>query len=205
LCFLWRSKTRHQDYHQKLRSCCFHARESASFSPPHVSPGCHGFPVYPVSSSQKLETQLEELAVRNACTARDTATKKRWKLVRDLAAVEKRIFRKLTADELTKTFDGWHCASQPHLDPNKTRDDYLAKFLAELGKVRVPTGEGETLKKALDRALTLLADALPILPAITDAPESWRRLAALHRELARLSANGTYFLTCRDAAKAHQA
>jgi hypothetical protein len=34
-----------------------------------------------------------------------------------------------------------------------------------------------------------------------NAPESWRRLAALHRELARQSANGTYFLSCRAAAK----
>jgi hypothetical protein len=37
---------------------------------------------------------------------------------------------------------------------------------------------------------------------VPDAPESWRRIAALHRELARRSANGIYFLTCRDAAKA---
>jgi hypothetical protein len=33
-------------------------------------------------------------------------------------------------------------------------------------------------------------------------PESWRRIAALHRDLSRRSANGIYFLTCRDAAKA---
>jgi hypothetical protein len=35
------------------------------------------------------------------------------------------------------------------------------------------------------------------------AHESWQRVVALHRELARQSANGTYFLSCRDAAKAH--
>jgi hypothetical protein len=35
------------------------------------------------------------------------------------------------------------------------------------------------------------------------APESWRKLAALHRELVRQSASGTYFLSCRNAAKAH--
>ena len=42
-------------------------------SPPHVSPESHGFPVYPVSNSQELGKELEELALRNACTERDTA------------------------------------------------------------------------------------------------------------------------------------
>ena len=99
-----------------------------------------------------------------------------------------------------KTVDNWHRTSQPHLDSEKTRDDYRAAFLAELGKVRVPTGEGEALKIALAR---ISAASLPELPGIADAPESWRTLVALHRELARQSANGTYFLSCRDAAKAH--
>jgi hypothetical protein len=97
----------------------------------------------------------------------------------------------------------WYRVSQPHLDPDKTRDDYLAKFLGELGKVRVPTGEGEALKKALEHVSTLSVSALPPLPGLAEALESWRRLAALHLQLARQSANGTYFLSCRDAAKAH--
>ena len=45
--------------------------------PPHVSPESHGFPVYPVSNSQELEKELEELAKRNACTERDTARERR--------------------------------------------------------------------------------------------------------------------------------
>jgi hypothetical protein len=121
-----------------------------------------------------------------------------------LAAVQKRIGRELSPEELIKTFDEWHCASQPHLDPKKARDEYLAMFLGEFGKVRVPTGEGEALRKAFEHVFTLSAAALPILPGIVEAPESWRRLAALHCELARQSANGTYFLSCRDAAKVHQ-
>jgi hypothetical protein len=176
------------------------------FSPlplPHVSPGCHGFPVYPVSNSQDLEKELETLAKLNACTARNTARQKRFKLERDLTAVQKRIARELSPDELIKPFDEWYRVSQPHLDPDKTRDDYLAKFLGELGKVRVPTGEGDALKKALEHVSTLSVSALPLLPGIMDAPESWRRVAALHRELARQSANGIYFLSCRDAAKVH--
>jgi hypothetical protein len=141
-----------------------------------------------------LESELAESAKINACTAR----KRRFKLARDLAGVEKRIGRKLGPDELMKTVDNWHRTSQPHLDSEKTRDDYRAAFLAELGKVRVPTGEGEALQIALAR---ISAAPLPELPGIADAPESWRTLVALHRELARQ--NGIYFLSCRDAAKAH--
>ena len=174
------------------------------FSPlplPHVSPESHGFPVYPVSNSHELEKELEELAEGNACTERDTARERRWQLERDLLAVQKRIARKLAPDELMKTFDKWYRTSQPHLDRKKTRDDYLGAFFAELGKVRVPTGDGEALQTALARIATV---PLPELPGIANAPESWRKVAALHRELARQSVNGTYFLSCRDAAKAYE-
>jgi hypothetical protein len=176
------------------------------FSPfplPHVFPESHGFPVYPVSGPQELGKELEALAKRNACTVRNSARKRRFKLERDVTAVQKRIARELSPDELIKAFDEWYHVSQPHLDPDKTRDDYLAKFLGELGKVRVPTGEGEALKKALEHVSTLSVSGLPPLPGLAEAPESWRRLAALHRELASQSANGMYFLGCRDAAKAH--
>jgi hypothetical protein len=83
------------------------------------------------------------------------------------------------------------------------RDDYLGAFFAELEKVRVPTGEGGALQAALARVSTLPIHDMPELPGIADAPGSWRSVAALHRELARLSANGTYFVSCRDTAKAH--
>jgi 5S rRNA maturation endonuclease (ribonuclease M5) len=171
-------------------------------SSPHVSPEFHGFPVYPVSNSQEFEKELMELASCNACIAPNTARKRRWKLLRDLHALQKRISRNVASDELMKTFEQWYRVSQPNLDRKKTRNDYLAAFLAELGKVRVPTGEGDELKKALGHVLTFSVFDLPVLPEMAHAPENWRRLAALHRELARQSANGTYFLSCRDAAKA---
>jgi hypothetical protein len=41
------------------------------------------------------------------------------------------------------------------------------------------------------------------MPGYADARESWRRVAALHRELFSLSGGKTYFLGCRDAAKVH--
>src|SRR5262249_16640327 len=168
------------------------------------SPEC---PVYPVSNGQGLDGETEKalkgLAARNACTERNTARKRRFKLLRDLRAVEKGSGRMLEIAALMPAFDEWHRLSQPVLDPAKTPDDYLAAFVAELGKVRVPTGEGETLKKALEAVSKLALSQLPVIPGMPDAPESWRRIAALHRELRRLCANGTYFLSYRDAAKAY--
>jgi hypothetical protein len=159
------------------------------------------YPVSPVSNGQGLEEELEGLAVRNACTEHSTARKRRWQLVRDLRAVEKRIRRKLSNPELTQVFSGWYRASHPLLDPGKTRDDYLAAFLAELGKVRIPTGEGDTINKALGHVSKLTVSELPVIPGVAHAPESWRRLAALHRELSRLRGKPTHFLAYRDAAR----
>jgi hypothetical protein len=176
-------------------------------------PESHECPVFPLSlvdpmsNGQKPEKgllaarDLKGLAARNACTAHDTARTRRWQLLRDLKAVELR-WGALDTTELMLTFDEWYRLSQPFLDSQKTRDDYLAAFLAEFRKVRVPTGEGQTLKEALGRVSRLSSSNLPVIPDMPAAPESWRRIAALHCELSRRSANGIYFLTCRDAANA---
>src|SRR5262249_14159410 len=92
--------------------------------------------------------------------------------------------------------------SEPFLPNRETRQDHREKFLAELTKVRVPTGEGDTLKKALEFVSTLSASELPVIPGMPDAPESWRRVAALHCEVSRRCGGKTYFLSYRDAAKA---
>jgi hypothetical protein len=169
----------------------------------HRSPEC---PVFPVSNGQGLDKQIENMlkafAARNRCTERGTAKKKLWNLMRDLKAVEKGIGRELQIDQRMAVFDEWYRLSQTFLDPEKTREDYLAEFLAGLGKVRVPTGEGDKLNKALAVVAKLSPRELPVIPGMPNAPESWRRVAALHRELSRLCENKAYFLTCRDAAKA---
>lgn len=159
---------------------------------------CNGQSEFPLSEGQKAE--LMALAQRNACTAHHTASKRRWQLLRDLKAVEKAIGRELTNSELSPLFGEWLRLSKPFLDPAKTPFDYIAACLVERKKVRVPTGEGETLKKALEAISCLSLNQLPMIPEV---PEPWRRIAALHRELSRRSTNGTYFLSCRDAAKAH--
>ena len=164
------------------------------------------FPASPVSNGQELdggkEKVLKAFGSRNACTELNTARKRRFKLVRDLRAIEKGTGQKLETGQLMVAFNEWHRLSQPFLDPAKTRDAYLAAFLAELCKVRVPTGDGDTINKAVDRVRKLSVSELPQIPGMPDAPESWRRVGALHLDLSRSSKNGTYFLSYRDAAKA---
>jgi hypothetical protein len=172
----------------------------------HERPECHKSPkspVYPMSNGQDLGKELERLGFYNASEERGTARKRRFQLARDVRAVEKRIGRELTTAELLVAFNEWHLVSQEFLDSGETRDDHFAMFLAELTKVRVPTGEGDTIRKALEAVSNLSASELPAIPGYADARESWRRLAALHRELFRLSGGKTYFLGCRDAAKVH--
>jgi hypothetical protein len=177
------------------------SRESREFPRSPKSPKYRVSPVYPMSNGQGPEKELKSLAARNACNQRNTAKKGLWQIARDLRAVEKRIGRKLSNSELALTFDEWHRLSQPCLDPKKTRDDYLAAFLAKPAKVRIPTGEGDTLNKALETVAKLSPDELPVIPEIPHASERLRGVAALHRELSRLCGGKTYFLTCRDTAK----
>ena len=183
-------------------------RKSPEFPRSHESPKSPECPVspvsleYPMSNGQGLDKELKDLAARNACTERNTARKRRWQLLRDLRAVEVRLRRELHTEELMLSLYEWYRLSHPFLDPKKTPDYYLAAFLVELRKVRVPTGEGDTIKNAL-AAVSELSDAeLPAIPGDADAPEPWRRVLALHGEVSRRVGGGTYFLSSRDAAKA---
>ena len=164
------------------------------------------FPVSPVSEGQgiagELDKQLMALADRNACTSAGAiAAKKRFELARDVDAIQKKLDRKLNANERKRVFNEWYRISEPCLDAAETRDDQFTAFLAELGKVKVPTGEG-TITKALGN-VSKLADAnLPLITDWPDAPIKCRRLFAFHCELSRLCGGKVYFLSYRDAAKA---
>src|SRR5262249_26119832 len=159
------------------------------------------------SNGQRLQAELRTLAARNRCTEastagfRQVAAEKRFEVDCGLRAVEQRIGRKLTNAELTLAFDEWYRLSQPVLDPAETRDHHLLSGLAELRKVRVPAGR-EAITQAIDVVLKLPVSDLPVIPGMPNAPESVRRIAALHRELSRRSTekDKRYFLGCRDAA-----
>jgi len=61
--------------------------------------------------------------------------------------------------------------------------------------------QAKAINKAVEAVLRLSADELPVIPGMPDAPESYRRLLALHGEISRLTGDNTYFLGCRDAAR----
>jgi len=168
-----------------------------------VKPEPPGSPVPPVSGGHKVEKVLRMLAERNACQARCTGKKALWQLARDLCAAEKKLHRDLEIAEILVACGEWYRLSQPFLDPAKTYDTYLAALIAALRKVRVPTGEGETIEKAIKAVSNLSPSQLPMIPGYDIAPESWRRVAALHRELSWLCRGNAYFLSCRDGALAH--
>jgi hypothetical protein len=164
--------------------------------------------VFPMSEGQGLDKELEKelkaLAARNACTrAENKADKKSFEVARGVKALDKKMGRRLTTVERLSVFGEWYRLSQKFLDPAKTRDDYLTDFLAQVAKVRVPTGEGETKQKALEAVSKLALSELPMIPEMPNAPESWRRVLAYHRELSRLSGGNKYFLSYRDAAKVY--
>jgi CHC2 zinc finger len=109
-------------------------------------------PVSPVSNGQgsdkELEKELKNLATRYACTqSNNEAGRRLFEIARGIRAIKKKIGRKLSTNELMVAFNEWHRVSGSWLD---SKEDYLASFLAGLGKVRVPTGEGDTIKKALE-------------------------------------------------------
>jgi hypothetical protein len=171
---------------------------------------CPEYPVSPVSNGQRvavhqlgaeLQNELKALAARNACTGSTRPDERSWQLARDLKAVAKPIVRRLSVIELMLTFDEWHRLSNPFLDAEKTRDQYWMDFLAQLQKVRVPTGEG-TINEALQYVSKLTEAELPVIPGYANGLQP-RKIAALHRELARRSKKKDkgYFLSYRDAAK----
>ncbi|HJU11964.1 MAG TPA: hypothetical protein VJ728_13860 [Candidatus Binataceae bacterium] len=153
-----------------------------------------GQPKAPENQAQRA------LAAGNACRKRHTARENRLNLLRDILAHENGIGRKLTIAERMVVFDEWYRLSLPYLDPAKSYDTYLAAFITESKSVRVPSGAG-ALAKAMAAVCNLGVHSLPVIPQKPDACETWRRLAALHRELSYLCGGNVYFLSYRSAAK----
>lgn len=166
---------------------------------------CSELSVSSVSSNgQALQEELRALAAQCQCVAPRTSEKKRFQLLRGLIAVQERNGRKASNSEVTLAIEEWHRLSRSVLDPEETLEHHLLHGLAELRKVKVALGK-EVVSQAVEVVLKLTVSELPVIPGMPNAPESLRRIAALHYELSRHSKDKDkrYFLGCRDAAKAH--
>ncbi len=148
-----------------------------------------------------MERELTKLAADNACTARKGAKTRRFKLARGLATIQMREGRKLAPSELITACGEWFERSRPFLEPKETFEEHLAALIAQVSKVRVPTGEG-ALAVARAKVAKLSVSDLPAIPDCPAAPETWKRLAAIHRELSVANGGNTHFLSYRDAAQA---
>ena len=150
---------------------------------------------------------LIALAANYAATDKSNAWRKRFQLARAIRGIEKGLTngKKLEQRYVKFVFDEWLRLSQQHLDQDKTYDDHYTRFEAELDKVRVPAGsKSDILNEAIDLVLKLQPNELPEIPDVPDAPMSWRLVAALHREMSRLSGSGEYYLSHRSAARVCQ-
>jgi hypothetical protein len=156
------------------------------------------------SNGQALKAELTTLAALCQCAAPGTSEKKRFRLLRGLIAIQERDGRKLSNADVTLAIEEWHRLSQSVLDLEETLAHHLLRGLAELRKVKVALGK-EVVSQAVEVVLKLPVSELPVIPGMPNAPESLRRVAALHCELSRRSTkkDKRYFLGCRDAAKAH--
>jgi hypothetical protein len=82
-------------------------------------------------------------------------------------------------------------------------DKHLAHFLREIDKVKKPIGGDVAFRRMIQTVAKLPVDELPVISGFEDGgPISWRRIAALHRELAKQANGGVYKLSCRDTADA---
>jgi hypothetical protein len=102
----------------------------------------------------------------------------------------------LNNEQLRAVHQRWFSASTA-LPEETTEAEAFGDFIDRLRKVRViPGTAGDTLQLAKERARTL---PLPEIPGFPDAPEPMRRIAALHRELQRVTDTAPHFCTAEDA------
>ena len=94
--------------------------------------------VCPVDVESHVTTVEQALAV--AAPAREQNDSRLFLLARALLAVEAHTGRTLNPTELVDAFCRWHDAGlrASQLDPAKTREDYLTKFMSAKSKARKP-------------------------------------------------------------------
>ena len=139
---------------------------------------------------------LLEIAVSLACHEKAKGHRAQFELARYVRRFEIETGRPLNNEQLRDVHQRWFSASTA-LPEETTEAEAFGDFIDRLRKVRViPGTAGDTLQLAKERARTL---PLPEIPGFPDAPEPMRRIAALHRELQRVTDTAPHFCTAEDA------
>jgi hypothetical protein len=139
---------------------------------------------------------LFEIAKSLACREKGKGHRAQFQLARYVRRFEMETGRPLDNDELRAVHRRWFSASTA-LPAEATEAEAFGEFIDRLRKVRIlPGTTGDTLRLAKQRARAL---PLPEIPGFTDAPDSMRKIAALHRELQRVTSDAPHFLTAEDA------
>jgi len=138
---------------------------------------------------------LLEIADSVVCHEKGKAHSLQFELARQVRRFETEHVR-LSNNELRRIHRRWFSASTA-LPMELTEVESFGDFIDRLRKVRIiPGTTGDTLLLAKERALSL---PLPAIPGFIDAPDSMRKIAALHRELQRASNSAPHFCTAEDA------
>ena len=154
--------------------------------------------VCPVNVESHVTTVEQALAI--AAPARERNDSRLFLLARALLAVEAHTGWTLTPAELMAAFNRWHDTGlqMGQLDPAKTRDDYLTKFMSAKSKAKKPLGP------VLDFEAVIAELNTRPLPPEADYFESDppRRLVGLCKILQEHAGDAPFFLACRKAASA---
>ena len=141
---------------------------------------------------EDAERIAREILLKHLPTARGQSDKLHW----DIAGALLSIGFKFTSPQLLNFGREWYDLSKDNIDPNKTREAHAADFHRRFIARRFPDGCGDgTFTSALEAAREedapdLIVDCFPHSKDIQFA-------ATLCRELARLTANGVFFLSAR--------
>src|SRR5262249_10994588 len=147
---------------------------------------CSSFPVTPVPRSE-----LRTLGESCACSKKGSERRARFELARAVHGLEQCLGRGLSFDEQVTAFNAWYEEARAFMKGKY--DKQLALFLRERGSVKKPKGGDIAFRRMVKTVVELPDSELPVISAFEgDAPESWRRIAALHREKARQAKGGVY-------------
>lgn len=157
---------------------------------------CSSVQVTPVPRAE-----LRALGESCACSKKGAERRSRFELARAVQGLEQCLGRELSFDEQVTAFDAWYEKGRAFM--KEKYDKQLAVFLREQTSVKKPRGGDIAFRRMIKTVVDLPTNELPVISAFAgDAPKTWRRIAALHREKARQAKGGVYELSCRDTANA---